>query len=102
MRLQTYAAFPLPSRKYLICSFSDPFFLDDEEASTVEIVKGEKESTPWPGTLDQGTLSVQANKFSATDGNGPTPRKSENTVENNDSDWEWDGTIDEDAHLGLE
>ena len=73
--------------------------MDDEEVN-VEIAK--KESTVLPEKFDLGAFSVQTNKFSATDGNGPTPQQNKIIVEENDSDWEWDGTIDEEAHLGLE
>ena len=79
---------------------SDPFFLDDDHVSDVEII--EKETTSVREKLDPNIYSVQANKSSATDGNGPTPRRSKNIEEKSDSDWEWDGTVDEDAHLGLE
>mmetsp|Transcript_6883 Transcript_6883/g.16880 ORF Transcript_6883/g.16880 Transcript_6883/m.16880 type:complete len:173 (+) Transcript_6883:104-622(+) len=78
----------------------DPFFLDDDHVSDVEII--EKETTSMREKLDPNMYSAQANKSSATDGNGPTPRQSKNIVEKSDSDWEWDGIVDEDAHLGLE
>ena len=74
--------------------------MDDDEGGDDEIAK--KVSTVLPEKFDLGAFSVQANKFSATDGNGPTPKQRKNNVEENPSDWEWDGTIDEEAHLGLE
>ncbi|VEU37357.1 unnamed protein product [Pseudo-nitzschia multistriata] len=47
-------------------------------------------------------LLAKASSRSATDGLGPTPSQRSTVSNNNDSDWEWDGTVDEDAHLGLD
>ncbi len=44
--------------------------------------------------------AVKAAERTATDGKGPTPRKNDIPADDSGSDWEWDGTIDEEAHLG--
>ena len=43
--------------------------------------------------------SPQKDERFATDGKGPTPKKND-SAKDSGSDWEWDGTIDEEAHLG--
>jgi len=80
----------------------DPFFIDDEESQV-------KMSERKPGTaqgitpekLDFGASLEKADKSLATNGMGPTPVK-KNISYKTDSDWEWDGIVDEEAHLGLD
>ena len=83
---------------YLSCL--DPFFLDDDEETNVQVE--EKQSPVPPQKLNFNEILDQARKNSATNGMGPTPRETKITVEQNELDWEWDGIVDEDAHLGLD
>ena len=77
-------------------SFLDPFFLDDEES---KVKMANKESAILPEKSVSDASPKKADKRSATDGMGPTPRKNDNP-DKSDSAWEWDGTVDEEAHLG--
>mmetsp|Transcript_20014 Transcript_20014/g.41230 ORF Transcript_20014/g.41230 Transcript_20014/m.41230 type:complete len:145 (-) Transcript_20014:81-515(-) len=74
----------------------DPFFLDDEES---KVKMADKESAILPEKSVSDASPKKADKRSATDGMGPTPRKNDNP-DKSDSAWEWDGTVDEEAHLG--
>ncbi len=58
-----------------------------------------KESEILPEKLVSGASPKKADERFATDGMGPTPRKNDNP-DKSGSDWEWDGTVDEEAHLG--
>lgn len=65
----------------------DPFFLDDSDVGSASIqpeFRKRKDST----------------QRYAADGQGPTPRTADEAIE--DERWEWDGTVDEDAHFGLD
>ena len=76
----------------------DPFFLDDDES---EMKMAKKESVVVPEKLDSAASIFKAVERSVTDGKGPSPRKKDNDpIESKSSDWEWDGTVDEDAHMG--
>ncbi len=80
------------------CLLLDPFFLDDEES---EIKMEKKESVVLPENLGSAASIFEAVERSVTDGKGPSPKKKDNDpIESKSSDWEWDGTVDEDAHLG--
>ena len=63
-----------------------------------------KESVILPQKLDSAASIMKAVERSVTDGKGPSPRKKDNVPSESDSnpDWEWDGTVDEEAHLGWE
>jgi hypothetical protein len=50
--------------------------------------------------MDYNASPTETNKRFVTDGQGPTPRKDEKKFDDTDSEWEWDGTVDEDAHMG--
>ena len=80
------------------CLLLDPFFLDDDES---EMKMAKKESVVVPEKLDSAASIFKAVERSVTDGKGPSPRKKDNDpIESKSSDWEWDGTVDEDAHMG--
>lgn len=87
--------FILPT-KIRMDSFLDPFFLQDEES---EVKMATKESEMLPEKSVSGASPKKADGRSATDGMGPTPRKNDN-VDRSSPEWEWDGTVDEEAHLG--
>ena len=56
-----------------------------------------------PEKLGTSAASImKAVERSATDGKGPSPKKIDNCPNKSESDWEWDGTVDEEAHLGWE
>lgn len=45
--------------------------------------------------------SIAAVERFATDGKGPSPMKKDSSPsESKSPDWEWDGIVDEDAHMG--
>ena len=76
---------------------------DQEETEDGEISKQEPSILPDAAHLN--AFIAKASSRSVTDGKGPSPKlnipeKSPSDV--NDSNWEWDGTVDEDAHLGLD
>lgn len=92
----------------------DPFFLLDEENDKTR--KGEA-----GGDGDDDDMDAAASSFASlamavgggitgvldsieerysTDGKGPTPKQIMEEEED-DSDWEWDGTVNEDAHMDL-
>jgi len=86
----------------------DPFFMDEEEKSE-EQVSDERvkmaESQDAATLLENshlGALLAKAGARSATDGKGPTPKESNTVAIKEEPDWEWDGTVDEDAHLGFD
>jgi hypothetical protein len=86
----------------------DPFFLtDDEDENDFEQMQNE-EDEPAPSLSSEFMMAAAmmtptspVNRF-VTDGLGPTPRKKEEKVKRLDDGFEWDGTVDEDAHLGLD
>mmetsp|Transcript_21916 Transcript_21916/g.46102 ORF Transcript_21916/g.46102 Transcript_21916/m.46102 type:complete len:111 (-) Transcript_21916:3305-3637(-) len=96
---------------HFICSrthTTDPFFMDEEEKSE-EQVSDERvkmaESQDAATLLENshlGALLAKAGARSATDGKGPTPKESNTVAIKEEPDWEWDGTVDEDAHLGFD
>lgn len=80
------------------------FFIDVEESQV-------KMSERKPGTaqgvtpekLDFGASLEEADTNLATNGMGPTPvKKNFSYKTDSDPDWEWDGIVDEEAHLGLD
>jgi hypothetical protein len=73
----------------------DPFFLDVPENE--EIAKETTESNKR--LLVDCMSSLDSRRV--TDGQGPTPQIRNEKVSEDDN-WEWDGTVDEDAHLDLE
>lgn len=92
----------------------DPFFLgvDDED----ETIENEAANTSQDDNeIDQiPVLSAEfmmaaaflssnspADRF-VTDGLGPSPKSQPPKTEDKTDDWEWDGTVDENAHLDLE
>mmetsp|Transcript_26433 Transcript_26433/g.72692 ORF Transcript_26433/g.72692 Transcript_26433/m.72692 type:complete len:158 (-) Transcript_26433:5504-5977(-) len=84
----------------------DPFFMDEDHESDERSVKTEDHDAT---VLDQNShlssLIAKASATtsrSATDGLGPTPRQKESASNDDDKSWEWDGNVDEDAHLGLD
>lgn len=85
----------------------DPFFLDEEDESDERNEKAEENDTSMLlqnshlSSLIAKASSVSSSR-SATDGLGPTPMQSKNTSKNDDENWEWDGSVDEDAHLGFD
>jgi hypothetical protein len=81
----------------------DPFFItDDEEDDANEVV--EQDTSPSSAFLTNLAATTESmvnptgeRERYATDGKGPTPKASrEISLE------EWDGTVDENAHLGLD
>lgn len=94
---QTHLSLLFLGTKFVcIFSVSDPFFLDDDES---EVNTATKESAVLPEKLDSG-MFPKIDKRSVTDGKGPSPRTDKKNEHVSDSDWEWDGTVDEEAHLG--
>lgn len=75
----------------------DPFFLEDDDQETVQM--DEKRSPVPPQKLDVNEVLDQARKNTATNGMGPSKKVDKTAVKQNESDWEWDGIVDEDAHL---
>lgn len=82
----------------------DPFFLtgDEGEDMTEEVEQDMSlpsaffsNNPPAPARLDEPT--EEEGRY-ATDGKGPTPKKASREK----SYLEWDGTVDENAHLGLD
>ena len=71
----------------------DPFFLGEE---------GHDDAAAMSNAVDRGqatgTDNVVAEERRPTDGMGPTPRFDEAEPENS-ADFEWDGIVNEDAHL---
>ena len=63
-----------------------------------------KEAVVMPEKLDSAASIMKAVERSVTDGKGPSPREKDVNPNESKSDpyWEWDGTIDEEAHLGWE
>jgi len=76
----------------------DPFFMDSEFKPDDKKAR-EKQN-------DEKNLAVQDplpnNATSATNGKGPTPKVTNDYVQEGGSGWQWDGIVDEDAHLGLD
>lgn len=75
----------------------DPFFLTDDEMEQ----SNEDMDEPFSINLEtpmRGPDPTAEEERYATDGKGPTPPKlpKKKVVE---EDWEWDGTVDEDAHM---
>jgi len=75
----------------------DPFFLEDEE---IEAKITEKETAASSEKMDFSAPPTETNERFVTDGQGPSPRKDETKSDDSDPEWEWDGTVDEDAHMG--
>jgi len=76
----------------------DPFFLDDEnnDDEESEVKMAEKKSLVVP---DFGSFLTDVNKSSFPDGKGPKPRQEEKKSDNTGKKWEWDGIVDENAHM---
>jgi len=81
----------------------DPFFLDNEVELNKENkdIQNEKEETQ---ALEFSSLLALANKASSTNGKGPpqVTKMEVNNVQEHVRDWEWDGIVDEEAHLGFD
>ena len=74
----------------------DPFFLSDgEDAGAQDETFMTNLETPMGA--GNPVAAGQEERY-ATDGKGPTPRDPRK-VEAVDEEWEWDGIVDEDAHL---
>eukprot|EP00548_Thalassiothrix_antarctica_P000823 CAMPEP_0194147036 /NCGR_PEP_ID=MMETSP0152-20130528/22482_1 /TAXON_ID=1049557 /ORGANISM="Thalassiothrix antarctica, Strain L6-D1" /LENGTH=112 /DNA_ID=CAMNT_0038847709 /DNA_START=138 /DNA_END=476 /DNA_ORIENTATION=- len=81
----------------------DPFFLTDDDT---DIKKNDGDDTTTTMKFDVGStttnkkkeIKIEEEKRSPTDGKGPMPRAPSKFVEMD----EWDGTVDEEAHLGLD
>jgi hypothetical protein len=95
---------------------SDPFFLsddDDNENDAIQKMVTTKDSLTIDGNSSSGISDLLASiammpetslvsRF-VTDGQGPTPRSRDNiNVKPTSDKWEWDGTVDDDAHLDLD
>ena len=81
----------------------DPFFLMDEENVDSEEDSSQDQVIPSPSFMSNlanltGDPVEEEEKRYSTDGKGPTPKSPKKTV----SAVEWDGTVDEDAHLGFD
>jgi hypothetical protein len=83
----------------------DPFFIPvDEEESQVKMSERKPGMAQGitPEKLDFGASLEKADKRFVTDGMGPTPVREKNVSDRADPDWEWDGIVDDEAHLGLD
>lgn len=81
----------------------DPSFLDDDDVREMRMAQAEKVVEPEKlgGSAASIFQSVAALERFATDGKGPSPMKKDNNPsEPKSPDWEWDGIVDEDAHMG--
>lgn len=77
----------------------DPFFLsDDDEDVVIKDEKDEPFSSNMETPMSGPDPTMEEDRF-ATDGKGPTPRDPPPKTEVVNEDWEWDGAIDEDAHM---
>ena len=79
----------------------------DEEENNEEVKKPDKEdSLAANAMLAENSplisLLAKASSRSAMDGKGPLPKQINVVSDNRDGDWEWDGVVDEDAHMGLD
>lgn len=79
----------------------DPFFLTNDEE--VDVVADENQDEPAFMTNLETPMggpdpTAEVEERYATDGKGPTPQEPPKR-EVVDKDWEWDGTVDEDAHM---
>lgn len=94
---------------------SDPFFLsDDDEGDTIQQVETTEDAlkNDESNTLGMSELLASMAMMSepnlvsrfGTDGQGPSPKKKDNimNVMPTTDKWEWDGTVDDDAHLDLD
>jgi len=79
----------------------DPFFMDEDgEDNNQQVKMPEDQSTPiLPGNALLSSLIATASTRTVTDGKGPSQTGDEKSFEIEDPNWEWDGTVDEDAHL---
>jgi len=82
----------------------DPFFMDNEvelDNGKIKDIQNEKEETQ---DSEFSSLLKLANKASSTNGKGPTQvsKVKVDNVQERGSDWEWDGIVDEEAHLGFD
>lgn len=75
----------------------DPFFMDDGEEREAKMA--EIESSMVPKELQLGTVIEKTDKESFPNGKGPTRIQDDIDSDKPDPDWEWDGIVDEDAHL---
>ena len=77
----------------------DPFFLTDEDD---ELEESNEKDEPFSMNLETpmgvGPDPTAEEERYATDGKGPTPQEVPKK-EVMEGDWEWDGTVDEDAHM---
>ena len=84
----------------------DPFFLDATETTTIhpnsehDLIPSTKAST------SSYTSSLESKRRYATDGQGPSPKilsvKKIPVDDGSQQTWEWDGVVDEEAHLNLD
>lgn len=75
----------------------DPFFLSDDD----DLEEKEEANEPFMTNRETpmgGPDPTAEEERYATDGKGPTPRDPPKK-EAVDEDWEWDGIVDEDAHM---
>lgn len=94
----------------------DPFFftMDDDDEEETQEEEEEEEQAVMPSMSFMAQVGV-ANAVvggtpaqrCATDGLGPTPKNTPDVAaataaEKKEEGWEWDGSVDEDAHLGLD
>jgi hypothetical protein len=87
--------------------YIDPFFLTEDENEAIQqvnTVKGSSDEKACITNLDISSLQIASPdvvpRF-VTDGHGPSP-KSKANEKSSDDVWEWDGSVDEDAHLDLD
>lgn len=79
----------------------DPFFLDDKDDEMEESVEKDEPFSMNLETPMGGPDPTAEEERYATDGKGPTRSFKEEVPKKEvvEEDWEWDGTIDEDAHM---
>ena len=58
----------------------------------------EKKSLVVP---DFGSFLTEVDKSTVTNGKGPTRQQEEKKSDDTDTKWEWDGIVDEDAHIDI-
>lgn len=82
-------------------SRADPFFMDEDgEDDNQQVKMPEDQSTPIiQGNALLSSLIATSSSRAVTDGKGPSQSGDDKSSETEDPNWEWDGTVDEDAHL---